>query len=399
MNLSFVTIQHQLQKEKIRADFLTKIYDDNVRRCNLNMLRRRDDYVIQRYRELTSGTTTMERNERQRIKDDYNNQQSMYELIRAEIRNNIWYFLSEIVEVPQDCYYIGGHPFFEIYPSVADPERPNAFRMAKWMSFYFFAVTQNIPACIATFSECDKELAIALHIVYEIMVKEIIPPRVTEENLFSFDGKDHWNWLKYIVISNKANDSQFLFQERLKYLVQRIIQATMDAWPFLHVLDERRIDVFNRFNALMIKKKISDNMLNTIASSSSIFTDGPESTLLLNILSIRGKMLREAKQQLPTFLMFVSSANIHARVLYNAVNYSIFNTIYDDYGPQMINALTSSSTRPVIFTTNILDYIDLNDERMPFIKNNIDEFEVTDTGNISSVLFGQFVTKEKLGIK
>ena len=404
MNLSFVTIQQQLQEEKIRADFLTKIYDDNVRRCNLNMLRRRDDYVIQRYRELTSGTTTIERDERQRIKDDYNNQQSMYELIRAEIRNNIWYFLSEIVEVPQDCYYLGGHPFFEIYPSVADSERPNAFRMAKWMSFYFFAVTKNIPAIISTFSQCDRELAIALHLTYEIVVREIIPPRVTEENSFLFDGKRSWHWLKHILFTDSDDEgARFFFLERLKYLVQRLLQATLDAWPFLHILNGRKFDVSNYIMNLVVTGELSEIAMESISKDATILPMAQTAFAFFKFVQQRGRALFRDKRPLPTFILFANTVDEGFRAICNGVDYSIFNCVSttDSSGEVLLDAITSSKARPVVFTTNLLDYKAFNEEKIQFVQKHIHLFsppskDVGWESDFSPYLFGQFVTKKDL---
>ena len=403
MNLSFITIQQQLDQQQIRADFLTRIYDEKVRRCNLLTLRNRDESILHQYRELTSGTSTVTKSERQKIKEAYNTQQQMYESIRAEIRNNIWYFLSEIVEVPQDCYYLGGRPFFEIYPSVADPERPNAFRLAKWMSFYFFAVTQNIPAVISTFSQCDHELAIALHLTYEIIVKEIIPPRVTEENSFLFDGKRSWHWLQHLLFTNSEEGAQFFFLERLKYLVQRLLQATLDAWPFLHILDGRKFDVSRHIMNLAVTGELSEMVMKTISTDATILPMTQTGFAFFKSVQHRGRVLFQNKQLLPTFIMFANTVDEGFRVICNGVDYSIFNCVSttDPSGEALIDALTSSKARPVIFTTNFLDYKAINEEKLQFIKKHVYLFsppskEIAWGSDFSPHLFGQFVTKKDL---
>lgn len=399
MNLSFHSIQMELQNENIKADFITRIYNENVQRCNLVSLKKRAKYVVDRYRVMTSGTGSFSPEEKKEIKDDYNNLEHMYSLIQAEIRDNIWYFLSEVVEVPEDCYYTMGKPLFEIYHDAADPERPNALKLSKWMVFYFHALHYDIPFVMESFEGFDFLLGAALLLVYEFIVNKSV---YAKTGMTLCDGRADWREVAAIIVKKES----FILKYKLEYIVARILDATFKAWDFLPQIYETK-SCIDHIGDLYVSPTSYTEILNQIAFKQTIILDCEldQHSMIEVLMGRENTRIDKVKKYgesytLPTFISLNGQWASTIRVIASNTSYSIFNitSVPNSDSEAWINMLTGNRAKPVLFTTNFNDYKSINNERFDTITKLIPKHTLS-LDVMHSKIYGKYLTKKDFGLE
>lgn len=363
MNESFKCLKDLLKKRDISADFLTRIYTDQVNRCDLLTLREKHTDILSRFKKMLNDTT-MDENRKNEIKDAYERHNSIIRKICNEIDTNIWYFLSEIVEIPHDCYNTTGKPPFDIYISGKNPLRKNEMQIAIWMLMYFTSVQHEFPIMISGFSNMDMELCVAVHMVYEYIRYILIPTNIVGVR------KEYKTWM--LLYGGKPHFADKNAQ-RISYLFNRVLEETIDQWGFIFSI-ERDLFSFNDKNPInsILKIKYIDQVIgnqakleNIIGSYNTIVFGSITLDEFIKIIGIRQKYIIKSNMIIWGYTEIIRS------LVYNA-DIRMLNELYLIDRERSINLMTGNKVRPIYYGTTLDDYKEINKEKIGFIKKHID---------------------------
>ena len=223
MNVSFLMEQERLKEIGIDAPFLMAYKNPALEKVNMESFNSRVVKIRDIHREAVTGSKKMTAAEQGVIRVEYRELSDLIGDIKKEIDENLWFFLREIVKVPQDLY---GYPVkapFHIYPKLELKEGDLSFQLSSWMVPFYFAVDQKLPLLIDGFYGMDEVLVIATLIVYRIFTRCI-----------------HAGSIEAIQ-NHIQNQIPFIFAQKfirvqmywdIEYAVRMILKATIDFWRF-----------------------------------------------------------------------------------------------------------------------------------------------------------------------
>lgn len=219
MNVSFLMEQERLKEIGIKAPFLMAYKNPALEKVNMETFNTRVMDVRAIHREAVTGSKKMTAAEQGAIRVQYRELSDLIGDIKKEIDENLWFFLREIVKVPQHLY---GYPIkapFRIYPTLELKEGEASFQLSSWMVPFYFAVEQKLPLLIDGFYGMDEVLVIATLIVYRIFTR-CIHAGSTEaiQNQIPF------------IFAHKFIREQMYWD--IEYAVRIILKATIDFWRF-----------------------------------------------------------------------------------------------------------------------------------------------------------------------
>ena len=219
MNVSFLMEQERLKEIGIKAPFLMAYKNPALEKVNMETFNTRVMDVRAIHREAVTGSKKMTAAEQGAIRVQYRELSDLIGDIKKEIDENLWFFLREIVKVPQDLYGYPTKAPFRIYPNLELKEGDISFQLSSWMVPFYFAVEQKLPILIDGFYGMDEVLVIATLIVYRIFTR-CIHARSTEaiQNQIPF------------IFANKFIREQMYWD--IEYAVRIILKATIDFWRF-----------------------------------------------------------------------------------------------------------------------------------------------------------------------
>ena len=219
MNVSFLMEQERLKEIGIRAPFLMAYKNPALEKVNMETFNTRVMDVRAIHREAVTGSKKMTAAEQGAIRVQYRELSDLIGDIKKEIDENLWFFLREIVKVPQVLYGYPTKAPFQIYPKLELKEGDLSFQLSSWMVPFYFAVEQKLPLLIDGFYGMDEVLVIATLIVYRIFTR-CIHARSTEaiQNQIPF------------IFANKFIREQKYWD--IEYAVRMILKATIDFWRF-----------------------------------------------------------------------------------------------------------------------------------------------------------------------
>ena len=219
MNVSFLMEQERLKEIGIKAPFLMAYKNPALEKVNMETFNTRVMDVRAIHREAVTGSKKMTAAEQGSVRVQYRELSDLIGDIKKEIDENLWFFLREIVKVPQHLY---GYPIkapFRIYPKLELKEGEASFQLSSWMVPFYFAVEQKLPLLIDGFYGMDEVMAIATLIVYRIFTR-CIHAGSTEaiQNQIPF------------IFAQKFIRVQMYWD--IEYAVRMILKATIDFWRF-----------------------------------------------------------------------------------------------------------------------------------------------------------------------
>ena len=219
MNVSFLMEHERLKEIGIKAPFLMAYKNPALEKVNMETFNTRVMDVRATHREAVTGSKKMTAAEQGSVRVQYRELSDLIGDIKKEIDENLWFFLREIVKVPQHLY---GYPIkapFRIYPKLELKEGEASFQLSSWMVPFYFAVEQKLPLLIDGFYGMDEVLVIATLIVYRIFTR-CIHAGSTEaiQNQIPF------------IFAQKFIREQMYWD--IEYAVRIILKATIDFWRF-----------------------------------------------------------------------------------------------------------------------------------------------------------------------
>ena len=219
MNVSFLMEQERLKEIGIKAPFLMAYKNPALEKVNMETFNTRVMDIRAIHREAVTGSKKMTAAEQGAIRVQYRELSDLIGDIKKEIDENLWFFLREIVKVPQDLYGYPTKAPFRIYPNLELKEGDLSFQLSSWMVPFYFAVEQKLPLLIDGFYGMDEVLVIATLIVYRIFTR-CIHAGSTEaiQNQIPF------------IFAHKFIRYQMYWD--IEYAVRIILKATIDFWRF-----------------------------------------------------------------------------------------------------------------------------------------------------------------------
>ena len=223
MNVSFLMEQERLKEIGIKAPFLMAYKNPALEKVNMETFNTRVMDVRAIHREAVTGSKKMTAAEQGSIRVQYRELSDLIGDIKKEIDENLWFFLREIVKVPQDLYGYPTKAPFHIYPKLELKDGEASFQLSSWMVPFYFAVEQKLPLLIDGFYGMDEVLVIATLIVYRIFTRCI-----------------HAGSIEAIQ-NHIQNQIPFIFAQKfirvqmywdIEYAVRMILKATIDFWRF-----------------------------------------------------------------------------------------------------------------------------------------------------------------------
>ena len=227
MNVSFLMEQERLKEIGIKAPFLMAYKNPALEKVNMETFNTRVMNIRSIHREAVTGSKKMTAAEQGEIRVQYRELSDLIGDIKKEIDENLWFFLREIVKVPQHLY---GYPIkapFRIYPKLELKEGESSFQLSSWMVPFYFAVEQKLPLLIDGFYGMDEVMAIATLIVYRIFTR-CIHAGSTE----AIQNQIPWRYCPClpVIFAQKFIREQMYWD--IEYAVRIILKATIDFWRF-----------------------------------------------------------------------------------------------------------------------------------------------------------------------
>lgn len=227
MNVSFLMEQERLKEIGIKAPFLMAYKNPALEKVNMETFNTRVMDVRAIHREAVTGSKKMTAAEQGTIRVQYRELSDLIGDIKKEIDENLWFFLREIVKVPQHLYGYPTKAPFRIYPKLELKEGEASFQLSSWMVPFYFAVEQKLPLLIDGFYGMDEVMAIATLIVYRIFTR-CIHAGSTE----AIQNQIPWRYCPClpVIFAQKFIREQMYWD--IEYAVRIILKATIDFWRF-----------------------------------------------------------------------------------------------------------------------------------------------------------------------
>ena len=227
MNVSFLMEQERLKEIGIKAPFLMAYKNPALEKVNMETFNTRVMDVRAIHREAVTGSKKMTAAEQGSIRVQYRELSDLIGDIKKEIDENLWFFLREIVKVPQHLYGYPTKAPFRIYPKLELKEGEASFQLSSWMVPFYFAVEQKLPLLIDGFYGMDEVMAIATLIVYRIFTR-CIHAGSTE----AIQNQIPWRYCPClpVIFAQKFIREQMYWD--IEYAVRIILKATIDFWRF-----------------------------------------------------------------------------------------------------------------------------------------------------------------------
>ena len=227
MNVSFLMEQERLKEIGIKAPFLMAYKNPALEKVNMETFNTRVMDVRSIHREAVTGSKKMTAAEQGDIRVQYRELSDLIGDIKKEIDENLWFFLREIVKVPQHLYGYPTKAPFRIYPKLELKEGEASFQLSSWMVPFYFAVEQKLPLLIDGFYGMDEVMAIATLIVYRIFTR-CIHAGSTE----AIQNQIPWRYCPClpVIFAQKFIREQMYWD--IEYAVRIILKATIDFWRF-----------------------------------------------------------------------------------------------------------------------------------------------------------------------
>lgn len=227
MNVSFLMEQERLKEIGIKAPFLMAYKNPALEKVNMETFNTRVMDVRAIHREAVTGSKKMTAAEQGSIRVQYRELSDLIGDIKKEIDENLWFFLREIVKVPQHLYGYPTKAPFRIYPKLELKEGEASFQLSSWMVPFYFAVEQKLPLLIDGFYGMDEVMSIATLIVYRIFTR-CIHAGSTE----AIQNQIPWRYCPClpVIFAQKFIREQMYWD--IEYAVRIILKATIDFWRF-----------------------------------------------------------------------------------------------------------------------------------------------------------------------
>lgn len=225
VNKSFDFVSKQIQDtEGVSFDsVLYKTLDPKVEAVNVMEISKEYNELKQAYTELSARHTAGSHLTREdnRLIDRWNACQDRCDLIVEEIRNNIWYFLREILLVPIG---ILENPLVHI-----DVRTDEHFPLMMWMPKVLWAMERHIPVICSSLYGMGDEVFMAALDVYSRILNAICDVRIVPGT----NMKSTKNRFAFCVCYDGATDETTLHYVKVQKLVSEMIQRLIDSYPFM----------------------------------------------------------------------------------------------------------------------------------------------------------------------
>lgn len=317
MNVSFLMEQERLKEIGIRAPFLMAYKNPALEKVNMETFNTRVMDVRAIHREAVTGSKKMTAAEQGTIRVQYRELSDLIGDIKKEIDENLWFFLREIVKVPQDLYGYPTKAPFRIYPKLELKEGDISFQLSSWMVPFYFAVEQKLPLLIDGFYGMDEVLAIATLIVYRIFTR-CIHAGSTEaiQNQIPF------------IFANKFIREQMYWD--IEYAVRIILKATIDFWRFY----DNDWVVMELTKRGILKSRCSDKWRGADVESIDLYQDAisidrlPEPDILQKIMEQRND--KDSGELLILINRPRSHTHSYASILPDLQKFDLYNKTSDE---------------------------------------------------------------------
>lgn len=317
MNVSFLMEQERLKEIGIKAPFLMAYKNPALEKVNMETFNTRVMDVRAIHREAVTGSKKMTAAEQGAIRVQYRELSDLIGDIKKEIDENLWFFLREIVKVPQDLYCYPTKAPFRIYPNLELKEGDISFQLSSWMVPFYFAVEQKLPLLIDGFYGMDEVLVIATLIVYRIFTR-CIHAGSTEaiQNQIPF------------IFAHKFIREQMYWD--IEYAVRIILKATIDFWRF-YDNDWVVIELTKRG---ILKPRCADKWYGTNVESIDLYQDAisidrlPEPDILQKIMEQRND--KDSGELLILINRQRSHTHSYASILPDLQKFDLYNKTSDE---------------------------------------------------------------------
>lgn len=317
MNVSFLMEHERLKEIGIRAPFLMAYKNPALEKVNMETFNTRVMDVRAIHREAVTGSKKMTAAEQGSIRVQYRELSDLIGDIKKEIDENLWFFLREIVKVPQDLYGYPTKAPFRIYPNLELKEGDISFQLSSWMVPFYFAVEQKLPLLIDGFYGMDEVLVIATLIVYRIFTR-CIHAGSTEaiQNQIPF------------IFAQKFIREQMYWD--IEYAVRIILKATIDFWRF-YDNDWVVIELTKRG---ILKPRCGDKWYGTNVESIDLYQDAisidrlPEPDILQKIMEQRND--KDSGELLILINRQRSHTHSYASILPDLQKFDLYNKTSDE---------------------------------------------------------------------